>query len=157
MTKLTDLLNQINDWIEANNPEEWNKIQLNPGLSRDQIQSFCEDQSFSFPEEIIELYQWRNGGNSSFFMDAHGCYDMQKFYSLSEGLGYGEEWSQEYSPDKDILLLFSIEDAYWWTELPNAPQDFAQIHIISEEPDFAMSSPTYPSLTAMLEKIVRGL
>jgi hypothetical protein len=153
MAKLIDLLNQINDWIKANNPEEWNKIQLNPGLSRDEIQSFCEGQSFSFPEEIIELYQWHNGGNSSFFIEAHGGYDDQGFYRLPEGLSYGEDWSQEYSPEKNILALFSYEDAYWWTELPNGPQDHAPIYI-SDEPDFAMSSPTYPSLNAMLEKIV---
>jgi hypothetical protein len=156
MARLTDLLNQINDWIEANNPGAWNNVHLDPGLSRDQIQSFCEGESFSFPKEVIELFQWRNGGNGGFFVSAHGHYDEQGFYSLSEGLGYGEDWSQEYSPDKNILALFSHEDAYWWTELPNSPQDHAPIYI-SDEPDFAMSSPTYPSLTAMLEKIVRGL
>jgi hypothetical protein len=157
MSKLTDLLNQIAGWIQQHNPEEWDNIRLDRKLSCDEIQSLCEGKSFVFPSEIVELYQWHNGSESgSFFLDAQGVYGDQQFYSLDLGLGYGEDWSQEYCPGKKILLLFSFEDAYWWTVLPDKPQEFAPIYI-SDEPDFDTASPNYPSLSAMLEKEISRL
>lgn len=157
MSRLTDLLNQITGWIQQHNPEEWNNISLGSKLSNDQIQSFCEGESFIFPSEIVELYQWHNGSKSgSFFVDSQGVYGDQEFHSLSLGLGYGEDWSQEYCPDKKILALFAFEGTYWWTVLPATPQEFAPIYI-SDEPDFDTASPSYVSLTAMLEEEVNRL
>ena len=78
MSKLTDLLNQITGWIQQHNPEEWDNISLDSKLSDDQIQSFCEGESFIFPSEIVELYKWHNGSKSgSFFVDTQGVYGDQ--------------------------------------------------------------------------------
>jgi hypothetical protein len=152
MSKLTEHLNQITEWIQHYNPKEWDKIKLDPGLSLDQIQSHLEGKSFVLPEEIIELYKWRNGtGNGSFFVSTESSYDDQEFYSLSVGLGQGEEWEQDYCPGTSLLALFSFDGTYYWTALPDSPQEFAPIYA-SDEADFDTTSPSYPSLTAMLER-----
>ncbi len=156
MSKLTDLLNQIVGWIEDNNSEEWNRIRLDTGLSHAQIQHFYEGNSFIFPTEIVDLYQWHDGGNGSFFIDAHGIYGDQHFNSLGWGLSCGEDWSRDYCPDKKILALFACEDVYWWTILPDTSQEAAPIYV-SDEPDFDTCSPNYPSLTAMLEEMIQRL
>lgn len=157
MSKLTDLLNQITGWIQHYNSEQWSKIQLDPGLSCDQIKGYLEGKSFTFPDEIIELYQWRNGaGHGSFFASAESAYDDQEFYSLGAGLGLGEEWEQDYCPGTSLLALFAFEGTYYWTVLPDKPQEFAPIYM-SDELDFDTSSPSYSSLTAMLEKKIPRL
>lgn len=157
MSKLTDLLNQIISWIQHYNSEAWNKVELAPGLSRAQIESYLEGKPFTFPEEIFELYQWRDGtGYGSFFVSAEGMYDDQKFYSLAEGLGLGEEWAEMFCADIPILVLFAFEETYYWTVLPNKPQQVAPIYV-TDEPDFDISSPSYLSLAAMLEKKIPRL
>lgn len=35
--------------------------ELQPGLTRGQIDELVKDLPFSLPEELYELYQWRNG------------------------------------------------------------------------------------------------
>lgn len=157
MSKLTDLLNQITGWIQHYNSEEWAQVKLDPGLSRAQIESYFEGKAFTFPEEIFELYQWRNGrGTGSFFVSADGVYSDQVFNSLAAGLGLGEEWTESFCPDIPLLALFAMEDAYYWTVLPDKPQEFAPIYV-TDEPDFDTSSPSYPSLAAMLEEAISRL
>ena len=158
MSKLTQLLNQITDLIQSHNPEKWTDIKLNPGLELNIIQGYLEGKSHKFPAEIIELYQWRNGnGYGSFFMSAESSYDDQEFYSLAAGLGQGEEWAQDYCPGTSLLALFAFEGTYCWTVLSEDSQEFAPIYI-NDEPCFdTISSPSYPSLTAMLEKRIKRL
>jgi hypothetical protein len=150
MPKLTDLLNQITGWIQHN-------LKLDSGLSREQIEAYLEGKSFTFSEEIIELYQWRNGtGYGSFFASAEAGYDEQIFYSLGAALRIGEEWSEDYCPDTRILALFALEGTYYWTVLPDKSEEFAPIYV-TDEPDFDTSSHSYPSLAAMLEKMISRL
>jgi hypothetical protein len=154
MSKLTEHLNQITEWIQHHNPKEWDKIKLDSGLSIDQIQSHLEGKSFVLPQEIIELYKWRNGtGYGSFFISTESGYDQQEFYDLGFGLGQGEEWQQDYCPGTSLLALFSFEGTYYWTILPDIPQEFAPIYA-SDGPDFDTTSPSYPSLTAMVEEMI---
>lgn len=157
MFKLTNLLNQITGWIQHYNPEEWRKVKLDLGLSPTQIEAYFEEKSFTLPDEVFELYQWRNGaGYGSFFISAEAGYDEQKFYSLAAGLGQGEEWAKDYCLETPILVLFALEGTYYWTVLPNKPQEFSPIYV-TDELDFDTSSPGYPSLTAMLEKKIPRL
>jgi hypothetical protein len=157
MPKLTDLLNQITGWIQHYNPEGWDKVKLDSGLSRDQMEAYIEGKPFTLPEEVFELYQWRNGtGCGSFFISAESRYDEQEFYSLDAGLGLGKEWAEDYCPGTSILTLFAFEGTHYWTVLPDKPQEFAPIYI-TDEPDFDTTSPSYPSLAAMLEKKIPRL
>jgi hypothetical protein len=157
MSKLTGLLEQITGWIQHYNSEAWKQVNLAPGLSRDQIDKYLEGKSFTFPEEIIELYQWRNGtGYGTFFVSPESSYDEQEFHSLATGLGYGEEWKEDYCPGTPLLGLFTFEGTQYWTILPDTPQELSPIYV-SDEPDFDTTSPSYPSLAAMLEKKIPRL
>jgi hypothetical protein len=157
MARLTELLEQITGWIQHYNAEEWAQVQLAPGLSRNQIEQYLDGKAFTFPEEIIELYQWQNGtGYGAFFVSAESGYDEQEFHSLAIGLGYGEEWEQDYCPGTALLGLFAFEGTQYWTVLPESPQELAPIYV-SDGPDFDTSSPSYPSLAAMLEKKIPRL
>ncbi len=157
MSKLTDLLNQITGWIQHYNSEEWSEIQLDPGLSGDRIEDYLKGESFILPDEIIELYQWRNGsGYGAFFVSAESAYNDQEFYSLGAGLELGEQWEQGYCPGTSLLALFAFDGTYYWTVLPDKPQEFAPIYI-SDEADFDTAFPSYPSLTAMLEEKISRL
>lgn len=152
MSKVPELLNQIIEWVQQYNSEEWHKVDLAPGLTREQIQNYCAGQPFVLPTEILELYQWRNGtGYGSLFPSAEGGYDEQEFYSLGSGLSLGEEWEQDYCPGTHLLALFAFEGTYYWTVLPETQQELAPIYF-NDEPDFAVTSLAYPSLEAMLEK-----
>lgn len=59
MNTITDKLNLLIDLIEKREPEEVNTLQ--PGLTREEIQQKTASLPFDFPEELYELYKWRNG------------------------------------------------------------------------------------------------
>jgi cell wall assembly regulator SMI1 len=61
MSRVHELLNQIIKWVQQYNSEEWHKVNLDPGLTLEQIQNYYAEQPFILPTEILELYQWRNG------------------------------------------------------------------------------------------------
>ncbi|WP_373541846.1 hypothetical protein [Chamaesiphon sp.] len=156
MSRLTELLNQIEHWASEYNPEEYHKIDMASGLTIEQIQAYLVGKPYQLPTEIVDLYQWHNGGNGSLFPYPDGLYNEQEFLSLGIGLGTGEDWEQEYCPGKHLLCLFALEGNYYWTVLPETPQEFAPIYS-SDEPDFATATPGYPSLTAFLEKEISQL
>lgn len=61
-TSLISVLERITSWFQANKP---NIIQaLQPGLSREQIEAQVQVLPFRLPEEVYQLYQWRNGSSS---------------------------------------------------------------------------------------------
>jgi nitrous oxide reductase accessory protein NosL len=62
----------------------------------------------------------------------------------------GEDWEYAYCPGTHLLSLFSREDTYYWTVLPETQQELAPIYC-SDEADFATASAQYPSLTAFIE------
>jgi SMI1 / KNR4 family (SUKH-1) len=59
MSKLTDELEYIFDWLKSTNLEMAECY--NPGLTRQQIDKIVKDLPFKLSEEFYELYQWRNG------------------------------------------------------------------------------------------------
>lgn len=67
MSYLTKALDRILNWLR-NNQYSWirrteNPIYLlQPGLSRAEINSILTHANLLLPEEVYELYQWRNGG-----------------------------------------------------------------------------------------------
>jgi hypothetical protein len=156
MSRVTELLHQIATWAQHYNSEGWHRVNLDPGLTSEQIQGLCEGEPFVLPTEIFELYQWHNGGSVSLLPYADGGYEEQKFYDLAQGLGIGEDWEQEYCPGTSLLALFAVEDAYYWIILPQTQQEFAPIYA-NDEPDFATASPDYPSLEAMLDRQIARL
>lgn len=88
MTVLTESLEQILSWLERNNSSFASALQ--PGLTYSEIQDRVEYLPFDLPEEVYELYQWRNGTrngkerSSSFF-------PAFTFNSLEQSLDHYDE------------------------------------------------------------------
>ena len=59
MSDLIRALDRIMNWLEEHQPEY--AASFLPGLSRQEIDKFINPLNIVFPEEIYELYQWRNG------------------------------------------------------------------------------------------------
>lgn len=59
MSELTNALNRIIKYLKQNNPEAASWLQ--PGLSKEEITEIVTDLPFELPQELYELYQWRNG------------------------------------------------------------------------------------------------
>ncbi len=60
-SELTNALDRILKWIEQYKP--WYVNYLQPGLSRGEIENLVRDLPIQLPEEVYELYQWRNGAS----------------------------------------------------------------------------------------------
>ena len=59
MSILTDSLNRIMQWLEENRPDY--AASFLPGLSDAEIRGKLASVELELPEEIYELYRWRNG------------------------------------------------------------------------------------------------
>ncbi|WP_449416307.1 HEAT repeat domain-containing protein [Phormidium nigroviride] len=62
-SELTDALNRILSWIEQHKPEAVSLLQ--PGLSDIEIEEIVKDLPIELPQEIYDLYKWRNGSEDS--------------------------------------------------------------------------------------------
>ena len=59
MTTIKNNLKRIWDCIEQKAPEVKDLFQ--PGLKSKEIDEITKDLPFKLPQEVYELYQWRNG------------------------------------------------------------------------------------------------
>ncbi|MCZ8354288.1 MAG: SMI1/KNR4 family protein [Cyclobacteriaceae bacterium] len=60
---MNELLSELENWIKIKRPTLYQS--LNNGLTDEEIRYWQEKFGFSFPEEFVELYKWRNGQDSS--------------------------------------------------------------------------------------------
>jgi hypothetical protein len=101
MSILTEALDRIMIWMQQHTPEY--AVSFLPGLSLDQIMVSTEGFSFLLPNELYELYQWRNGTlretNSLFFPSF-------QFLPLSEAT----KICQEICNDSVVGKLFTFEN-----------------------------------------------
>ncbi len=80
MSELTNALNIILNWFQNNKPSTIKSLQ--PGLTIEEIESKVKDLPFRLTEEVIELYQWRNG-----MIDDGSCFfRYYRFLPLEETL-----------------------------------------------------------------------
>ncbi|MGD2179902.1 HEAT repeat domain-containing protein [Lusitaniella coriacea] len=84
MSQLTEALDRIESWLVKHQPEL--ALGLEPGLSRQEIDTITTNSPNSFPEELYELYQWHNGSTS---------YGFIPFYESFDSLQKSLEWYQE--------------------------------------------------------------
>ncbi|BAY87151.1 putative esterase [Calothrix parasitica NIES-267] len=62
MSDLTNALNRIFNWLEKHPSEKYASVDvLQPRLSYEEIERRVADLAFELPEEVYELYQWKNG------------------------------------------------------------------------------------------------
>lgn len=88
MSNLTEALNRILNWLQQNQWIRFKETQnsaslLKPGLSRAAIDSLSRNSNLELPEEIYELYQWRNGD----LIDEWDCIGLFDIYHDFHGFG----------------------------------------------------------------------
>ncbi|MBX2821196.1 MAG: hypothetical protein KTR29_15985 [Rhodothermaceae bacterium] len=82
--------------------------ELNPGLTRDEIEKKVTDLSYPFPEELYQLYMWKNGTKegSDLFL-----FRDQQFSSLEEGIN-NQAWLKLYGVS-NAFPFASFEGAFY--------------------------------------------
>lgn len=155
MSQLTEILNLIESWVQKYNSDELRRVKMRPGLTIEQIEEKLVGQPYKLPREIIELYQWHNGGHESFLPSPDGGYDLQTFLYLDEAISTAIDWNDSVFPNMNAFPLFSVEDVIYWTVGSFEQQDLAPIYS-GDDGEFP-SSPDAASLTIFLEKQVKRL
>lgn len=59
MSALTEALDRILNWLQKHSPSDVSSLQ--PGLSEAEIEEIVKDLPVRLPQEVCELYRWRNG------------------------------------------------------------------------------------------------
>ena len=109
MSELTDALNQIVSWLEKHPSEKYASADvLQPGLSYEEIDRRVADLPFKLPEEVYELYQWRNGTCDGEEERAQ-FFNGLTFLSLEAALDKYDELLSGYDDDEEV------ED--YWNEM----------------------------------------
>jgi len=145
-TELTTSLELIRVWSEANDRSI--ARDLNPGLTQEEIVELAAQLPRPLPEEICELYRWRNGSSSRSSLDG------RPFRPLAELIeGYHEEiefardspewWKPEWLP------LFDEGKSKALAVLPERASATSPIFEYYTE-DGIDPDCSYPSLTVMM-------
>jgi hypothetical protein len=136
-------------WVQQNIPTH--PAVMNQGLSREEINSKVKDLEFNLPEEIYELYQWRNGGKEPFIPHPDAS-DLASFLSLDEAIN-----SAQACEDSVIFLLFMIEDGGYFTVCSEENSEVAPIYCNDIPEEVIGQEPRYSSLTSMMRELVEEL
>jgi hypothetical protein len=102
VSKLTDALNRIYQWLEINIPEFAQAFQS--GLSHGQIESQLSGISLHLPEEIYDLYKWKNGIKNRFLFfpgyEFPPLQDIIQTYKMLKELDNNENefWKSSWFP-----------------------------------------------------------
>lgn len=137
MGELTNALERIFDWMQKHDPYISSIWQ--PGLSLSEIEDKVKVLPFRLPQEVYELYQWRNGfmlGKKGWVM-ALGGHD---FYNLDFQVKQYFD-TKEYC-EKCMALDNSSEpfrDSQWFSLLGHDKQDY---FVIGEQ-EQKQASPIY--------------
>ena len=83
MSILTQALESILHSLEQYAPKEAASFQ--PGLTRPEIDNLMKNIPFKLPEEVYELYQWRNGSGQDHL---YFCFDGRIFLPLEEAIDF---------------------------------------------------------------------
>ena len=112
MSGLTNALNRIVNWLEKHSCEKYASVNvLQPGLSYEEIERRVVDLPFKLPEEVYELYQWRNGtceGEEDFskFFSGYAFLSLESAIDEYEKLNWKLHWFPIFYLDsRDYLIL----------------------------------------------------
>lgn len=124
MSELTNALNRIFNCLENHPSEKYASIDvLQPGLSYKEIERRVADLPFKLPEEVYELYQWRNGTyegeeekaqffNGLTFLSLEAALD--KYSELLEEAEEFIETDDCFIEDKDYSDKSDFWDVMWF-------------------------------------------
>jgi hypothetical protein len=149
MSTLKQSLETIHKWVEEYMPKH--PAAMNPGLSQQIIDAKVAEFSFQLPEEICELYQWRNGGKKPFIPHPEG-WDLASFLPLEEALSAVQSLG-----DFIILPIFSLEGGIYFTLCTEEKAKIAPIYCSDSLDASSIERPRYLSLGSMMQHLVEEL
>jgi len=149
MFVLTDALNRILNWLLHNDPKAASSLQ--PGLTRTEINELVKCLPFQLPEEVYELYQWRNGCQpEQEFLIFHRMelLSIQKAIKYSEINRLSEEIYKLYD-SHTFPLFYSIPDLTCGEIVIDRDVKNYQI-IFSDIKEYGLFKLGYTNLTSMM-------
>ena len=151
MTDFTEALEFIFNWMMQNMPNH--PAVMRKGLSRNVIEAKVRELPFYLPEEIYQLYQWRNGGVNP-FIPHPDAWDLATFFSLEEAINNSKQWKGNFY----LFPIFNVEDAGYFIVGRKYKSDTAPIYYNDIPEDVVeQQKPLYPSLTAMIQDLAEEL
>ncbi|MBV6621910.1 MAG: SMI1/KNR4 family protein [Rivularia sp. (in: Bacteria)] len=115
MSDLTDALNRIVNWLKNHTSEKYASVDVwQPGLSYEEIDRRVADLPFKLPEEIYELYQWRNGtyeGEEDFsrFFSGYAFLSLESAIKEYEELNWKLHWFPIFYLDSRDYFIISCQ------------------------------------------------
>ena len=110
MSVLTDSLNRIMQCLEENRPDY--AASFLPGLSDAEIRGKLSNFELELPEEIYELYRWRNGTQNG--EDSKSViFPCMEYMSLDEALEYYDDFVEntiDVFDEQDFQGIFELLD-----------------------------------------------
>ena len=114
MSSLPRVLPKLLNRLERYLPEMADS--LHPGLTREAIDEMFDSLPFSLPEELYEIYKWRNGGAGAQLEGPYQVFGIE-FVSLEENLVFIEEQLKQTGCGLYYFILFrcrSPDDEYYF-------------------------------------------
>ncbi|NER35200.1 MAG: HEAT repeat domain-containing protein [Oscillatoria sp. SIO1A7] len=115
MSLLTDTLNRLLEIRQRSDPSA--ALSLEPGLSLREIREMVKDLPIRLPAEVYELYQWRNGSPTGWYLslqDAIAAYlhDLEHYDSSWMPDEFGPYWFQifDYTEAEEAGYIVACED-----------------------------------------------
>jgi hypothetical protein len=109
MSELTNVLNNILVRQIERNPE-FESILL-PGLSRQEILQITQDIPCQIPEELIQLYEWRNGMNRHAYENFIPCFEFESIeYAIDTNNRDCDNWLPIMNCDGNAHLIVMLGD-----------------------------------------------
>ena len=150
MSELTQALNRIMAWLSANQPSFANSFL--PGLTNEQIQAAVKYIPFELPEEIYELYRWRNGTEARHdcdFYPAMNFITLEKAVKLYEDIATLDNTEEEIRFEGYNLFPFIVTDAEFTNVLIKDKQEKSS-PVIDFYAEDCETQIVYSSLTNMM-------
>ena len=123
---MLDSLDRILDWYKSNVPNYIDDFL--PGLTYEQIADQVKDLPFKLPQEVYDLYQWRNGNTSQLVV-----FIYHYFSPLEEAL----EMDQNDPPDMVDIRTDSLYPPYLFTVFEFEGEYFA-IEVSTDQTETAL-------------------
>ncbi|MGB3757344.1 MAG: SMI1/KNR4 family protein [Rivularia sp. (in: cyanobacteria)] len=123
MSELTQALNRIMTWLSENQPSF--AASFLPGLTNEQIHAAVQHLPFELPEEIYELYRWRNGTQ-----ERHDCdfYPAMEFLTIEKAVKLYEDIATNDGTEEEIRF-----EGYKFFTFIVTDNDFTNILIGTKE------------------------
>lgn len=152
MSELTQALNRIMIWLSKNQPSFANSFL--PGLTNQEIQTKIQHLPIELPEEIYELYCWRNGTEGRHnceFYPALNFLTLEKAVKLYEDIVTLDNTEEEIKFEGYKLFPFITTDAELTNVLVKDKQEksslIIDLYLEDCEPEIIYTSLTNMMLT----------